>query len=417
MTTLISDTPPAGATPGQLWWESDTGYLYAWYNDGSSSQWVMVSPGSGGAQPATVAPIMDGVAAVGVASRYAREDHVHPKIYAAPFDAMAYSGMQINGSMEVNQAGGVAANGNYVVDGWVLAFSGTMVAAATQYAWGFGGYPNIAGVTITTAQASLGANDSTQFIQRIEGWRIARLQWGSANAQSLMVGFWSAHARTGVYTVSIRNGAADRSCAISYTHNVANVSQFNVVTFPGCTDGTWPTDNTKGMTISFAMAVGASLIAPAAGVWYSGVNYLGAPGQINGVAATTDTLRITGVVVLPGIEAPSAARAPLIMRPYDQELLTCQRYWQKFGGANVQEFYVYGYQLAGNPLVSTYPLRAIMRSNPTISAVGTFTVGNVSSGAQTASREAFVYSITPNATGQMYAYNNANSYFMLDARL
>jgi hypothetical protein len=49
--------------------------------------------------------------------------------------------------------------------------------------------------------------------------------------------------------------------------------------------------------------------------------------------------------------------------------------------------------------------------------VGTFTVGNVSSGAQTATREAFVYSITPNATGQMYAYNNANSYFMLDARL
>ena len=42
----------------------------------------------------------------------------------------------------------------------------------------------------------------------------------------------------------------------------------------------------------------------------------------------SDIFRITGVVVLPGIEAPSAARSPLIMRPYDQELLTCQRYWQ-----------------------------------------------------------------------------------------
>jgi hypothetical protein len=47
------------------------------------------------------------------------------------------------------------------------------------------------------------------------------------------------------------------------------------------------------------------------------------------VAATSDVFRITGVVVLPGIEAPSAARSPLIMRPYDQELLICQRYWQK----------------------------------------------------------------------------------------
>lgn len=29
-------------------------------------------------KPATVAPVIDGVAAVGVSSKYAREDHVHP---------------------------------------------------------------------------------------------------------------------------------------------------------------------------------------------------------------------------------------------------------------------------------------------------------------------------------------------------
>jgi len=47
-TTLMSDTPPIGATNGALWVETDTGYLYFYYNDGTSSQWVMVSPGSGG---------------------------------------------------------------------------------------------------------------------------------------------------------------------------------------------------------------------------------------------------------------------------------------------------------------------------------------------------------------------------------
>src|SRR4029077_11487107 len=45
--------------------------------------------------------------------------------------------------------------------------------------------------------------------------------------------------------------------------------------------------------------------------------------------ATTGNVYITGVVVLPGIEAPSAARSSLIMRPYDQELATCQRYYWK----------------------------------------------------------------------------------------
>ena len=44
----ISDTPPASPTPGSLWWESDTGILYINYNDGNSSQWVVVSAASGG---------------------------------------------------------------------------------------------------------------------------------------------------------------------------------------------------------------------------------------------------------------------------------------------------------------------------------------------------------------------------------
>jgi hypothetical protein len=40
----ISDTPPGSPTAGNLWWESDTGNLYIYYNDGSSSQWVLVQP-------------------------------------------------------------------------------------------------------------------------------------------------------------------------------------------------------------------------------------------------------------------------------------------------------------------------------------------------------------------------------------
>jgi hypothetical protein len=37
---IISDTPPTGPTGGQFWWESDTGQLFLWYPDGTSSQWV-----------------------------------------------------------------------------------------------------------------------------------------------------------------------------------------------------------------------------------------------------------------------------------------------------------------------------------------------------------------------------------------
>ena len=36
----IGDIPPAMPKPGQLWWESDTGTLFIYYDDGSSQQWV-----------------------------------------------------------------------------------------------------------------------------------------------------------------------------------------------------------------------------------------------------------------------------------------------------------------------------------------------------------------------------------------
>ena len=46
----VGDNPPNTPTPneGELWWESDTGDLYIYYNDGDSSQWVMTNSGGRG---------------------------------------------------------------------------------------------------------------------------------------------------------------------------------------------------------------------------------------------------------------------------------------------------------------------------------------------------------------------------------
>jgi hypothetical protein len=42
----ISDTPPGSPTAGAMWWESDTGTLWIYYDDGTSSQWVVAASGS-----------------------------------------------------------------------------------------------------------------------------------------------------------------------------------------------------------------------------------------------------------------------------------------------------------------------------------------------------------------------------------
>jgi hypothetical protein len=58
-TVAVSDTPPGAPVPNQLWWDSDAGILYIYYNDGTSTQWVATSGGAGGGggEPGEPGPI------------------------------------------------------------------------------------------------------------------------------------------------------------------------------------------------------------------------------------------------------------------------------------------------------------------------------------------------------------------------
>jgi hypothetical protein len=45
----VGDAPPPNPIGNQtVWWESDTGYLYLYYNDGNSTQWVQINGNTGG---------------------------------------------------------------------------------------------------------------------------------------------------------------------------------------------------------------------------------------------------------------------------------------------------------------------------------------------------------------------------------
>ena len=361
-------TPPAGSAPNALWWDTTRGKLFFYYQDpsGPPAQWVeavavpdidpntfveIAGDSMTGFLTLNANPVnpMHAVtkqyldAGTGAVVSYspqtvtaAQQTIARQNIYAAPFDVMSYSGMQINGSMEVSQERGGTARttAGYVCDGWYLFFSGTMAVSSAQAGTAISDVPGISGLTyiaVTTAQASIGASDQAVLFQNIEGYRVARLGWGTASAQSITIGFWTAHQRTGVYSITVSNmPTTNRSYSSTYTQNASGVYQYNTITIPGDTTGTWPRDNSSALRVKFAMAAGSTLTAPSVNTWGAG-DYSAAPGQINGVAATSDAFRITGVVVLPGIEAPTAARSPLIMRPYDQEIMTCRRYWKVNG--------------------------------------------------------------------------------------
>jgi hypothetical protein len=52
--THVGDAPPPTPCPNQLWWESDTGVLWIWYDDGNTTQWVQANPGGASIDPAHI---------------------------------------------------------------------------------------------------------------------------------------------------------------------------------------------------------------------------------------------------------------------------------------------------------------------------------------------------------------------------
>jgi hypothetical protein len=374
---------------------------------------------------------------------FARQDHVHPSdtsraadasvvkitaqsltapqqqqarqnIYAAPFDAMAYGGLQINGGMEVSQENGaatvaVSATSKYVVDGWTVSSIGTQVLSAQQNAALCpAGFIASLSIGVTTANAAPAAGHYCTFIHKIEGYRVARLAWGTANAQPITLSFWVYANRPGNYSGAIQNGAGNRSYPFSFTVNAASTWEYKSVTIPGDTTGTWPKDNNAAMAIGFAMMVGTTFAGPA-GAW-AAATYLGATGSINGVAATSDAMLITGVTVHPGNEAPSAARSPFVMRSYPQELAVCQRYWQlvypeaRWSATTGSVWMIYVHMLSVE-----------MRGLPTIAQLAPGISGNASAFTLNAlsGRELRVQ-LTSAAAGDCYCMQRT---FSLDARL
>jgi hypothetical protein len=55
---IVADAMPTAPINGALWWESDTGIMWMWYNDGSSAQWIQVNGlgGGGGGASVTTGP-------------------------------------------------------------------------------------------------------------------------------------------------------------------------------------------------------------------------------------------------------------------------------------------------------------------------------------------------------------------------
>ena len=221
--------------------------------------------------------------------------------------------------------------------------------------------------TVTTADASIGANDNYLIQQMVEGLNVSDLRWGSASAKTVTLSFWVRSSATGTFGGSVRNSDASRSYPFTYSVSSANTFEKKTVVIAGDTSGTWLTTSGIGLNISFSLGTGSSRLGTA-GAW-AGANYAGATGETALISTLSATVYLTGVQLEVGNAATEFER-----RPFGQELALCQRYLHRASYDSGNPFFAVGQTQSSTQVTYVYPFPVTMRATPTVtfSAAGNF---------------------------------------------
>jgi hypothetical protein len=169
------------------------------------------------------------------------------------------------------------------------------------------------------------AADRFQTSQAIEGFNVADLGWGTANAKTVTLSFWARASVTGTYSVFLLNNGSVYSYIANYTISVANTFEYKTITIGVPTVGTWLTTNGVGIYLGWDLGSG-STYNQTAGSWQAG-NKRATSGSTQLVATSGATLYLTGIQLEVGSTATS-----FDYRPYGTEFSLCERYFQKYSG-------------------------------------------------------------------------------------
>jgi len=245
-------------------------------------------------------------------------------------NSLGFRNRIINGDMRIDQrnAGAVitgvtTATGRvFPVDRTGFANQTDGVCTTQQSATAPAGFKNSLYATVTTADASIGVAQYCTLNQRVEGFNVSDLGWGTADAQAVTISFWVQSSITGTYCISIYNSGGARSYVATYTVNVANAWEQKTITIAGDTSGTWLSTNGIGFHLNFCLSTGTTY-QQAAGAWGTTAFAIGSPAQTQWVSTLGATFYITGVQLEAG-----AVATPFERVNYTGQLAMCQRYYE-----------------------------------------------------------------------------------------
>ena len=274
----------------------------------------------------------------------------------------------INGDMRIDQRNAGAsvsmtASSPYILDRWRFWANGSSGSAAYTVQQSSEAPAGFASSCVVTQTASFSPTGSQYniFAQYIEGYNVADLGWGTANAKTVTLSFWVRSSLTGTFGGAVSNYDQTRSYSFTYTISSANTWEYKTITIVGDTSGTWLTTTGIGLEIYWQLGVGSSYLGTA-GAW-AGAVYLGATGATQITATNGATLYITGVQLEEGSVA-----TPFEHRQYGQELALCQRYYFVNTGDGSFVAYAFSVNTTDTYRHILYPWPVQMRATPTTTA-------------------------------------------------
>lgn len=306
---FVGPTAPSVLVNGTLWWNSEDGDLYLWFDDGNSTQWVPAFATGTGIQQAMSA-----------------EDN-----------------LLVNGGFDVWQRGtsfgpfSGAAN-NKIADRWaVWPGAGSTLNPV---------YLNAAnpGATFPTGELIFGSCGVTRTVSSGDSLLVQRLESVKpTSGRTVTASFWVYAPATGSHTIQYFQyfgGSGSPSATVytnvSYTVAAANTWERKILTttIPSISGKTLGTDGTDCLGVAF--------VVPATfgnGSWF-----------------------FANVDVRLGPVAPPQ----FLRRPMQEELALCQRYYQVYPNMTVS-----GYHATGNTIFTELAYAVTMRGLPTVALSNT----------------------------------------------
>ena len=286
----------------------------------------------------------------------------------AVYDSGALSNRNIitNGAMQVSQRGSTftAPNAAYTLDRYqVYQANGAVfdIKTSTDAPDGFEGSLEI---DCTTAAASPAAGAYFQMLQRIEGYNVQQLAYGTSSAKKITLSFYVKSNKTGTYQVNFRRSTATAQMANkTYTINSADTWERKSVTVDGATGFSLTGGNAEGLMVDWWYHSGSDFSSGSGSETYialAATNY-NANGTANLGDNTSNYLRMTGVQLELGSEA-----TPFEHRSFGDELARCQRYYYKMDGAG--QALGAGIWYANNQVLAYHKYPKTMRAAPTFTA-------------------------------------------------